>query len=52
MTRASQNSDALIVDASVAAKWQLNDERYAEQARRILRLYREGLLGLSALVSH
>ena len=48
MTQASQSPNALVVDASVATKWQLNDERYAEQAATLLHSYRSGLVELLA----
>ena len=39
---------ALVVDASVAAKWYLNDEDGTEKATRLLTLYRAGRTNLAA----
>lgn len=40
--------DALVVDASVAAKWHLSDEEYGEQATLVLERFAQGQLELLA----
>ncbi len=48
MTLASPSYDALVIDASVGAKWALVDELYALQAAALLRSYRADEIELIA----
>lgn len=38
----------LVIDASIAAKWFLYDEQFANEATELLRAYRSGLVELYA----
>ncbi len=44
----TQASEALVLDASVAVKWHLVDEEYAEQAIRLLTAFEDGRLSFVA----
>jgi predicted nucleic acid-binding protein len=44
----ARNADTLVLDASVAVKWHLSDEEYAEEAVELLSRFSEGRVTLLA----